>query len=674
MKKWTTAPVFEGAGKEIKEQAGEFFGELLLRRGIATPAQAQEFLNGGGLGDPRDVLDMEKAAEIIREALDEGKQITVYGDYDCDGVTSTAILYSYLEANGAPVDFYIPDRSEGYGMNKAALERIIDGGTELIITVDNGISAIDEAEYIKSRGVSLIITDHHQPPETLPVCDACVDPHRIDDPSEFKELCGAGVVLKLLCLLEDEEFVMDNYSDLAAVGTVGDIVSLRGENRYIVRRGLENIRNGQNIGLERLIRSARRDPAAVTSTDIAFYVSPRINAVSRMTGSAAKAVRLLLADEPDTAARIAEEIELLNNDRRTAETAVLDDIALQFSEHPEILRERVIFVAGKGWNTGIIGLVAARLEKKYGKPVFIMSCENGTARGSARSGEGFPIYKALNACKDVLLTHGGHPKAGGFSLEESRVEEFRQRLLAYAKEFYRVMPDAELFADMEITCGQLTADNIRLLDRLEPFGEGNRAPLFLLRNCVVTNARALSDGKFTTFWIKSDGCPQEIKVISFDLPFAKFYPAVGSRIDLIACAQLNEYKGNVTAELRLVDFRPTGFREEQFFAAKRVYEALRRGEGCDARLAPRVIPADREALMRVYDLVRQHGGQRSAEEMCLMGCGVNYCMLRITLDAFAEAGMIKLSGDAESAEIQPTTKRHDLFAEGLLAELKKQFT
>ena len=193
--------------------------------------------------------DMERAAQVVREALDEGLRITVYGDYDCDGVTSTAMLYSYLEAQGAQVDFYIPDRSEGYGMNIPALKKLLDGGTELIITVDNGISAVEEAEYIRSRGAKLVITDHHQPPQELPVCEACVDPHRADDLSSFKDLCGAGVVLKLLCVLEDEEFVMEQYADLAAVGTIGDVMPLRGENRYIVRRGLESIRTAQNLGL-----------------------------------------------------------------------------------------------------------------------------------------------------------------------------------------------------------------------------------------------------------------------------------------------------------------------------------------------------------------------------------------------------------------------------------------
>ncbi len=676
MKKWTTAPSFSGGGSEIKREFGEFLGELLLRRGIGDMEAARDFFVCEALCDPTQLLDIEKAAEIIREALDEGKQITVFGDYDCDGVTATVMLYSYLEAMGAAVNFYIPDRSEGYGMNIPALKRIIDAGAELIITVDNGISAIEEAEYIKSRGVQLVITDHHQPPETLPVCDACVDPHRTGDPSAFKEICGAVVALKLLCLLEDEDFVMEQYADLAAIGTIGDIMPLRGENRYIVRRGIESLRTGQNMGLERLIRIAGIDPENITASQAAYSVCPRINAAGRMSGTAGasgaeKAARLLLADDPETASRLAEELELLNNERKAAENAIMEDIEAQLREHPELLYQRVLVLCGRGWSHGVIGIASARLLDKYGKPVFIMSEDGGEVRGSARSIDGFSVHRALTACGDVLLKFGGHPRAGGFSLEAARVEEFRQRLFDFARNNYPAMPTAEIVADMETDGGRLTQENVELLSRLEPFGEGNRLPAFLLRNCVVRSKRALKNGLYTSFEVESGG--KVLKAISFRLPFAKFFPEVGSRVDLIANAELNEYNGKTSVNLKVQEVRPSDFSEDRFFAANRVYEALRRGEGCDPRLAPRVIPQSRQQLMQIYDLVKNKGEQMSAEEMCVSGCGVNYCMLRITLDAFAQAGMIELSPNAERAVPLPVTQKRDLFAEGLLAELNKSF-
>jgi single-stranded-DNA-specific exonuclease len=638
---------------------------------------ARNFFACDTLADPFELSDMSKAVHTIRGALDEGKKITVFGDYDCDGVTSTVMLYSYLEAMGADVDFYIPDRSEGYGMNIPAVEKILDRGTELIITVDNGISALEEAKYIASRNATLVVTDHHQPLAELPVCAACVDPHRADDLSAFKDICGAGVVLKLLCALEEDgEFVMEQYAELAAVGTIGDVVPLKGENRYIVRRGLENIRNGQNLGLGRLIVKARVSPENITSTQIAYSVCPRINAAGRMAvdggeSGAMKAVRLLMADSSDEAERFAEELEALNAQRKTMQENITAEIERQFAEDGDILRQRVIIAAGNGWHHGVIGIVAAHFMEKYGKPVFVISVENGEARGSARSFDGFSIHKALLACSELLTKFGGHPKAGGFSFPAEKLDEFKSMMYDYCRKNYPKMPEAEICADMETNCGELTIENVELLNRLEPFGEGNKQPKLLLKNCVVKSKRALKDGKYTSFEVESGG--KTLKALSFDLPFDRFFAKVGERIDIIANAEINSFNGNRSVNLKVKELRPSDFREDRFFAAQRVYEEIRRGEGCDSRLAPRVIPQDRAALIAVYDMVKRYGSIMSAEEMCVYVGMVNYCMLRITMDAFAEAGMIELSPNAQRAVIVPVKEKKDLFETGLLAELKKNF-
>ena len=329
MKKWLCSPAPAGVNNEITAQFGELLGGVMLSRGITTLDRAREFFGCSSLSDPLLLKDMESAVDVIRQALDEGKKITVYGDYDCDGVTSTAMLYGYLDAMGAEVEYYIPDRSEGYGMNIPALEKILDQGTELIITVDNGVSAVEEAEYIRQRGAQLVITDHHQPPQELPVCEACVNPHRQDDNSPFKELCGAGVVLKLLCALEeDEEFVMEQYAELAAVGTIGDVMPLVGENRYIVRRGIEDIRASQNIGIDRLLRTAGVSPESVDATTVAFSICPRINAAGRIA-AADKAVQLLMADSPEQAGLLSEELNLMNENRRAEEARIMEDVSRQ---------------------------------------------------------------------------------------------------------------------------------------------------------------------------------------------------------------------------------------------------------------------------------------------------------------------------------------------------------
>lgn len=669
MKKWLCSPAPAGVNNEITAQFGELLGGVMLSRGITTLDRAREFFGCSSLSDPLLMKDMESAVDVIRQALDEGKKITVYGDYDCDGVTSTAMLYGYLDAMGAEVEYYIPDRSEGYGMNIPALEKILDQGTELIITVDNGVSAVEEAEYIRQRGAQLVITDHHQPPQELPVCAACVNPHRQDDNSPFKELCGAGVVLKLLCALEeDEEFVMEQYAELAAVGTIGDVMPLVGENRYIVRRGIEDIRASQNIGIDRLLRTAGVSPESVDATTVAFSICPRINAAGRIA-AADKAVQLLMADSPEQAGLLSEELNLMNENRRAEETRIMEDVSRQLESDPSILRERVLVVSGEGWHHGVIGIVAARLLEKYGKPVLMISVENGEARGSARGVDGFSIYKLLDRCSRVLTKFGGHPKAGGFSLPADRVEDFRQMVYAFCRECYPKMPEYTVSADMEITGDLLTEEALNSLSQLEPCGEGNQRPVFLLRNCTVESKRALKDGRYTSFELLSGGV--KLKALCFGIPFAKFHPEQGSMVDIIAAAELNEFRGVKSVTLKVQEIRPSGFREDRFFAAQRTYEEISRGEGCDSRLAPRVIP-DRNALMAVYDLLRKYGGAMSAEELCIYGgSDLNYCMLRIALDTFASAGMAEQSADADTVRLVPVTHKTDLMASGFLADLRR---
>lgn len=669
MKKWLCSPAPAGVNNEITAQFGELLGGVMLSRGITTLDRAREFFGCSSLSDPLLLKDMESAVDAIRQALDEGKKITVYGDYDCDGVTSTAMMYGYLDAMGAEVEYYIPDRSEGYGMNIPALEKILDQGTELIITVDNGVSAVEEAEYIRQRGAQLVITDHHQPPQELPVCEACVNPHRQDDNSPFKELCGAGVVLKLLCALEeDEEFVMEQYAELAAVGTIGDVMPLVGENRYIVRRGIEDIRASQNIGIDRLLRTAGVSLESVDATTVAFSICPRINAAGRIA-AADKAVQLLMADSPEQAGLLSEELNLMNENRRAEEARIMEDVSRQLESDPSILRERVLVVSGEGWHHGVIGIVAARLLEKYGKPVLMISVENGEARGSARGVDGFSIYKLLDRCSRVLTKFGGHPKAGGFSLPADRIGDFRQMVYAFCRECYPKMPEYTVSADMEITGDRLTEEALNSLSQLEPCGEGNQRPVFLLRNCTVESKRALKDGRYTSFELRSGGV--KLKALCFGIPFAKFHPEQGSMVDIIAAAELNEFRGVKSVTLKVQELRPSGFREDRFFAAQRTYEEISRGEGCDSRLAPRVIP-DRNALMAVYDLLRKYGGAMSAEELCIYGgSDLNYCMLRIALDTFASAGMAEQSADADTVRLIPVTHKTDLMASGFLADLRR---
>lgn len=669
LKKWVVSNAPVSGGADVVREFGEFLGGVLIRRGFTTLDAAREFFGCAELSDPYLMKDVEEAVALIRDALDDGRKIAVYGDYDCDGVTATAIMFSYLEAQGADVEYYIPERGEGFGMNVPALERLIAKGVRLVITVDNGISAIKEAQFLKEKGVDLIITDHHQPDEELPECAACVDPNRVGDNSPFKDLCGAGVALKLLIALEeDEEFVLDTYAHLAALGTVADVVPLKGENRFIVRRGLENMRLEQNAGLTALLRAAALEPQNLTSTSLAFRVCPRINAAGRVA-SAEKALRLLLCeDDVETARRIAEELTELNSKRASEEERVLNEIDAQIAADPLIAKQRVIVAAGEDWHHGVVGLACSKLLERYGKPVVIISVTDGEASGSMRSVDGFSAHKMLTACSACLTKFGGHPKAGGFSLRADKVKEFTRRIYEYAREFYPKMPDVSVCADMEVTLDMLSLDNVKSLSKLEPCGERNPAPVFLLRGCKLKAKYQMSNGKFTMFDITQGATTLRVK--TFRIPFARFQPKPDDMIDLIVSAKISDYNDTESVELWLEDYRPAGFREDRFLAASRVYEEICRGEGCDKRLAPRVIPQSREELMKIYDLVRRADGKQTPEELAIFDGSVNYCMLRVTLDAFAEAKMIEYINGAPKTV--PAEKR-DLFQSGLLAELQKLF-
>lgn len=669
MRKWIV-PAAEFADEEICAEYGNFLGKILSARGIHTKKAAEKLFGDGEFMEEPLPADIEKAAEVITESLENGEKITVFGDYDCDGVTSTVMMYSYLDSLGAEVDFYIPDRSEGFGMNIPALQKIISGGTQLIITVDNGVNALEEAEFIKSHGVKLVIADHHQPGETLPVCDACVNPNRADDYSQFKDLCGAGVVLKLLCALEeDKDYILENYADLAMVGTIGDVMPLRGENRLIVKKGLEALKHAGNEGLKKLVYSAGLSPKNLTASDISFKICPAINSAGRVE-KADKAVRLLLAKGEGETARLCENIVQLNAKRREIEQKITDDIQKQISNDPSILAKRVIFLAGEGWKAGVIGIVCSKIVEKYGKPTIVVAIENGEGRGSCRSVGNFSIYGLLNHCSAYLKKFGGHPLAGGFSVKADEIGEFKQKIEEYAAAHYPKMPEAELYADLRVTGNMLTVGNIESLNRLEPLGEGFAKPVFLLENCEIKEKRPLKDGKYISLDVKNGN--SAFRAVSFKISYSDFAAEIGDSIDIIVHAEINEYNDNKSVQLKLLDYRPTGFREDRFFAAKRVSDAILRGEDFDKRLLPRIVPQSREDLMKIYDLLRKNNGRLTLEQLAVFNGSVNYCMLKIAVTAFCEANLAQFDG--ERARLVPAKEKRDLFKEGILARLAESGT
>ena len=441
-KKWIVKSGDKEYATKLSEELGisPYAALIASTRGIKTAEEAKDFF---GIGehksiDPMDFPDMYAAVKRVQKALDEFERIAVYGDYDADGVTSTALLYSYLEMQGADVVYYVPNRhTEGYGLSYEAIDKLSMMGVKLIITVDNGISAVEEAKYINELEMDLVITDHHLPSDSLPQAAAVVDPHRADCNLDFKDYAGVGVAYKLICALEGEENgITDSFVDLVTIGTIADVMPLVKENREFVRRGVEMLADSDRTGIQALMEAAGLSERKINSTSIAFGICPRINAAGRM-GSADRAIRLLLSDDYDEAVMLAQEINDENTARQHTEQEILTQADEQIRSNPGWKYQNVLVVAVEGWHDGVVGIVASRLVEKYGKPTLVITVDGEDAKGSGRSIEGFNLYDAICCCGDCLTHFGGHMLAAGIGLKASNIPVFRQKINKYA------VPDSE---------------------------------------------------------------------------------------------------------------------------------------------------------------------------------------------------------------------------------------
>ncbi len=659
MKKWTVKQPDENAAKKLAQEAGItlFAAKLLINRGIFTRDEADEFFNAEELSPPEEITDMEKAVNVITAAMENGDKITVYGDYDCDGVTATVILFGYLQAMGAEADWYIPSRDEGYGLNKAAIDKIAESGTKLIITVDNGISAIEEAKYIKEKGMTLVITDHHQVPEQIPDAAAVIDPHRDDDFSTCKELAGCGVALKLVMALEgDSDTVLEEWGDLAAVGTVGDIVPLTGENRILVRRGLESLPVTENMGLRALLRQCGvHEEDRLSAVSLAFSVCPRINAAGRFAHPK-EAAELLLSENEKMIPVMAERLTMLNMQRQQEEKRILDEIMQMSENDPLLLKRRALIVCGKGWSHGVIGIIASRLLNGFGKPVLVITQEGEFSRGSARSVEGFSLFKMLTCLSDQLVKFGGHTKAAGFTLLTENIEEFSAAVQEYAMMNSPQMPADVFEAEMTANAEDMTVENIDSLRWFEPFGEANPNPVLMLPDCLIKSVRPLKEGKYLAFTVEFQN--REFKVLNFSSTYNSFGFKAGDRAELLVTPYVNEYKNVKSVEFRLVDVRPAGFKQDRYFAAQHAYEQLCLEEKISPALASRVIP-DRNVLMTVYDAFKTSPSIKRAADVTAAK-GINYCMFRVAADAMESVGLLKIHELKGTAELLPAKGKTEL--------------
>lgn len=654
IKKWNMVQVEKQKSAALAAQTGldSFVCDILQARGLTAPEQLEHFF-AEELDDPFLLPDMALAANRVQAAIDAQESICVYGDYDCDGITSTVLLYTYLQTMGARVSYYIPDRDEeGYGMNLAAMDTLSQRGTELIITVDNGVSALEEIDYANSLGMQVVVTDHHQPRETLPNAVAVVDPHRADCAAPFQNLAGVGVVFKLICAMEGGGGVelLDYYGDFTCIGTIADIVPLAGENRTIVRYGLERLQYTDNVGLRALLEVAGLLDKPITCENVGFILAPRINAAGRL-GFTQKAVDLLLCEEEAEALEIAAFLTGQNKERQGMEAKILKDISAQLAQNPHQLYERLLVLWGEGWHHGIIGIVCSKITERYAKPCLLISVEGGEARGSGRSVEGFSLVEAVSKCGGHLTRYGGHAMAAGFSLEAASLEAFRAQLLADAGRDFETMPVLSVNVDREISPREITVETAKKLHVLEPFGAGNEPPVFAVLGARVEAIYPMgSDGGHLRLRLSRDG--STFYAVYFGMPPERFPYAAGDSIDLAANIDSSVYNGEERVSVKIKTVRPAGIDQEPLFEGVRQYDRYHRGEPWRDGQKEKHIP-NRDDLAAVYRCLRVSKGFCGDLEVlcCRQLPTVGYCKLRLALDAMEELGLIACVPDKAGVRI-----------------------
>lgn len=645
-KKWNVSLIDKEQAALLAENYSldPFVSLLLVSRGITDSLEIDEFFsNEVMLCDPFELKDMDKAVVRIREAVEKYEKIAVFGDYDADGVTATALMYSYLSEIGADVVYAVPDRhTEGYGTSREAVDRFASDGVKLIITVDNGIGSADDAEYAKTLGIDMVITDHHTVGEKIPDAVAVINPHRSDCMSHFKEWAGVGVAFKLISALDgDGEKILARYADIIAIGTLADVVSLTGENRVIVKQGLEKINSAPCVGIEAIKQAANTQTKTLSAMSVAFTVAPRINAAGRM-GSAMRAIKLILSDNEDEARLTASEINSANAERQSVEADITAQ-AIEKIEKNGYKYQKVIVVDGENWHSGVIGIVAARLVDRYGKPAVVITRMGENAHGSARSLDGFSLYDAFSYCEDTLTSFGGHTLAAGMGTSCEKIDAFRQKINRYADTIE--MPFPFLTLDCKLNPSYITTDLANLLSVLEPFGCGNNQPVFGLFGMKLDSVKPIGDGRHIRLSLSKNG--NSVSAVKFGVTAAQFPFKAGDRVDAAVKIEKNEFHGEERVSVQVRDMRFSDSDEEKRVSAIRLYERFMRSEELNDDEISGISP-DRDFLAQVYRFIKNNDGWRFDSEVLAyrMGLDANlFAKLLVSLDVMSELKIINENDD-----------------------------
>ena len=647
LKKWQIAEYDKELAKElaIECDVDPIVALIASARGYDDPCELEQFLSDEPcFTDPYEMADIEKAARVINDSISAKEKIAIYGDYDCDGVTATAIIYNYLKERDVNCCYYIPDRfTEGYGMNTEAVKKLFNENVKLIITVDNGIVCNEEIDLANSLGMKVVVTDHHLPSDNLPNAEAVVDPHRKDCPSEFKEICGAEVAFRLICVIENKEpeELLPYYADILSVAVTADIMPLTLENRSIVKCGIEKLKNSPLTGLSALLNVAVIDISSVNASKIAFGLCPRINAAGRM-GKADRAVELLTTDNMMTALSIANEIDAENSLRQQIEKKIFEQ-AVNIIEEQKLMYDRVIIAAGEGWHHGVVGIVASRIVEKYGCPTVLISIDGELACGSGRSIEGFSLYNAIDSCRDLMIEFGGHEQAAGVTLNPCDIDEFRRRVNEYARNLPYVPSVLKL--DCKLNPSALNLDLAFALEKLEPFGSGNKAPLFGVYGVTLERITPVSNNKHLRLLFSKGG--NSFQGMLFGVSTDNFCFNTGDILDLAVSVEANLFRGEYTVSVLIKAIRINGIDDECVFNSMAELNSFMSGNECDHNS---ILPT-REEVGRIYKKICDEDILPDRVKYIFMN-DIGYAKTCISIKVLEELELIKLNPNGKYVAIK----------------------
>lgn len=654
MKRWVTAKPNLETVRSLARSCGftPLAAAALCARGIDTPEAARAFLetDPAKLHDPMLLPDMAKARDTIRRAIEQGKKIAVFGDYDVDGVTSTCVMTRVLRSLGADVRHYIPDRlSEGYGLSMGAMDRLAQDGIGLIVTVDSGVSAFEEIARARELGMEVVVTDHHECREELPDANAVVNPKRADSIYPFAELAGVGVAFKLASALAGDGqqwAVLEQYADLVALGTVADVMPLVGENRIIVAAGLRRMAETQNVGLSMLLHESGQQGKRLTASTISFILAPRINAAGRL-GHADMAAELFLTDDPRRAQTLAMALCEQNKQRQATENQILEQALQKLRREYDPLEDQVIVLAGEGWHHGVIGIVSSRICDRYACPTVLIALEDGIGKGSGRSVKGFNLYEALCDSAPLLERFGGHELAAGLTIREENIQQFRENMEAWAREHVNpreLMPI--LHIDCPIAPEFISTEATRGLDVLEPFGMGNPQPVFSMCDLLVEEITPISSDRHVRLTLSKDG--QTYTAMLFGTGQGGCGFAQGNYVDAAFCLEINEYRGRCSVQLVIRDIQLSTC---EVMADQKILNLYNRfmSDGALTAREARVLLPERRDLVAVwrYILSRSEDGWLSVPDGALSRRvswesrrEINIGKLLVCLDVFSESRLL----------------------------------